>query len=62
MSTSFTNQTLAQIALWNEDFKGGVHVLPKNLDEEVARLRWRRAPTRGAKAKKPGCRLHEPEK
>ncbi len=38
MSNSFTNQTLAQIALWNDDFEIGVHVLPKNLDEKVARL------------------------
>jgi len=38
MSTSFTNQTLAQIALWNEKFQEGVHVLPKHLDEEVAQL------------------------
>ncbi|MBI44556.1 MAG: adenosylhomocysteinase [Candidatus Marinimicrobia bacterium] len=38
MSTSFTNQTLAQIALWNGDFNEGVHVLPKYLDEDVARL------------------------
>lgn len=40
MSNSFTNQTLAQIALWNrpEDFELGVHVLPKDLDEKVARL------------------------
>ena len=38
MSTSFTNQTLAQISLWNEKFEDGVHVLPKHLDEEVARL------------------------
>ena len=38
MSTSFTNQTLAQIALWNEKFQEGVHVLPKYLDEEVAQL------------------------
>ena len=38
MSTSFTNQVLAQIGLWNGDFEQGVHVLPKNLDEEVARL------------------------
>jgi adenosylhomocysteinase len=38
MSNSFTNQTLAQIALWNEDFEVGVHVLPKHLDEKVARL------------------------
>ena len=38
MSNSFTNQTLAQIALWTQDFAPGVHVLPKHLDEEVARL------------------------
>jgi len=40
MSNSFTNQTLAQIALWNrsEDFDLDVHVLPKDLDEKVARL------------------------
>ena len=38
MSTSFTNQVLAQIALWNGEVEKGVHVLPKDLDEEVARL------------------------
>jgi adenosylhomocysteinase len=40
MSNSFTNQVLAQLALWNEteNFPLGVHVLPKLLDEEVARL------------------------
>jgi adenosylhomocysteinase len=40
MSTSFTNQVLAQIALWTEPdrFDIGVHTLPKKLDEEVARL------------------------
>jgi len=40
MSNSFTNQVLAQIALWTEPEKYpvGVHVLPKDLDEEVARL------------------------
>jgi adenosylhomocysteinase len=38
MSTSFTNQVLAQLALWTEKFELGVHVLPKKLDEEVARL------------------------
>lgn len=41
MSTSFTNQVLAQLALWNnkgEYEKGKVYVLPKELDEEVARL------------------------
>eukprot|EP01128_Nolandella_sp_AFSM9_P010637 TRINITY_DN7398_c1_g1_i1.p1 TRINITY_DN7398_c1_g1~~TRINITY_DN7398_c1_g1_i1.p1 ORF type:complete len:448 (-),score=148.38 TRINITY_DN7398_c1_g1_i1:95-1438(-) len=40
MSCSFTNQTLAQIALYTEPEKYGlgVHFLPKKLDEEVARL------------------------
>jgi adenosylhomocysteinase len=40
MSCSFTNQVLAQIALWTEKGKYpiGVHTLPKALDEEVARL------------------------
>jgi adenosylhomocysteinase len=40
MSTSFSNQTLAQIALWTETKKYavGVHVLPKHLDEKVAAL------------------------
>ena len=40
MSNSFTNQVLAQIALWTETekFEVGVHMLPKKLDEEVARL------------------------
>ena len=38
MSNSFTNQCLAQIELWNKDFKIGVYMLPKILDEEVARL------------------------
>ncbi|GAA5831922.1 hypothetical protein JCM3766R1_000158 [Sporobolomyces carnicolor] len=39
MSCSFTNQVLAQIALWTQvqDYPLGVHVLPKSLDEEVAR-------------------------
>lgn len=40
MSNSFTNQVLAQIALWTRthEFPIGVHVLPKDLDEKVARL------------------------
>ena len=40
MSNSFTNQTLAQIDLWKnkEVYAPGVYVLPKQLDEEVARL------------------------
>ncbi|CAH1995651.1 unnamed protein product [Acanthoscelides obtectus] len=40
MSTSFTNQVLAQIELWTKpgDYPIGVYMLPKTLDEEVARL------------------------
>jgi len=38
MSNSFTNQTLAQLDLWQKDYKPGVYCLPKYLDEEVARL------------------------
>ncbi len=40
MSNSFTNQTLAQMEIWNrgEQYKNEVYTLPKKLDEEVARL------------------------
>jgi len=38
MSNSFTNQTLAQIELWQKDYEVNVYRLPKYLDEEVARL------------------------
>jgi adenosylhomocysteinase len=40
MSNSFTNQTLAQMELWNNagGYKNEVYVLPKHLDEKVARL------------------------
>ena len=40
MSNSFTNQVLAQIELWGnaDEYKNEVYVLPKSLDEEVARL------------------------
>jgi adenosylhomocysteinase len=38
MSNSFSNQTLAQIDLWNNNYKVGVYRLSKELDEEVARL------------------------
>jgi len=40
MSNSFTNQTLAQIELWNnsENYENKVYMLPKELDEKVARL------------------------
>jgi len=45
MSSSFANQTIAQIELWtHKDFyeKGKVYVLPKHLDEKVARLQLRK--------------------
>ncbi len=40
MSASFTNQTLAQIELWTkgDEYKNDVYILPKHLDEKVARL------------------------
>ena len=38
MSSSFTNQVLAQITLFGERLSAGVHILPKKLDEKVARL------------------------
>jgi len=38
MSNSFSNQTLAQIDLWKNNYPIGVYRLPKHLDEEVARL------------------------
>ena len=40
MSNSFTNQTLAQLELWNnsENYKNEVYMLPKHLDEKVALL------------------------
>ncbi|MGB0409767.1 MAG: adenosylhomocysteinase [Opitutales bacterium] len=40
MSNSFTNQALAQIELWKqvEKYTPGVYILPKHIDEEVARL------------------------
>ncbi|TAN33519.1 adenosylhomocysteinase [Patescibacteria group bacterium] len=38
MSNSFSNQVLAQIELWTKKYEIGVHMLPKEMDEEVARL------------------------
>jgi len=40
MSTSFTNQVMAQIELWTrpDDYQKKVYVLPKHLDEKVAAL------------------------
>ena len=44
MSSSFANQTLAQIELYtnNSKYPIGVHVLPKHLDEKVARLQLKK--------------------
>ena len=44
MSASFTNQVLAQMELWNngDAYEIGVHILPKHLDEKVARLHLKR--------------------
>ena len=44
MSNSFTNQTLAQIELWKntDTYENQVYVLPKHLDEKVARLHLER--------------------
>jgi adenosylhomocysteinase len=44
MSNSFTNQVLAQIELWEngENYGKEVYVLPKHLDEKVARLHLER--------------------
>jgi adenosylhomocysteinase len=40
MSNSFANQTLAQLELWNnaDKYENKVYMLPKHLDEKVARL------------------------
>ena len=40
MSNSFTNQTLAQLELWNntDQYENKVYMLPKHLDEKVAQL------------------------
>ncbi len=44
MSASFTNQVLAQIELWTkgDEYEPGVYILPKHLDEKVARLHLER--------------------
>ena len=44
MSNSFTNQVLAQIELWQngDSYENSVYVLPKHLDEKVARLHLER--------------------
>ena len=44
MSNSFTNQTLAQLELWvnSENYDNKVYMLPKHLDEKVAKLHLKR--------------------
>jgi adenosylhomocysteinase len=44
MSASFSNQVLAQIELWTRgaEYQPGVYILPKHLDEKVARLHLKR--------------------
>jgi adenosylhomocysteinase len=44
MSSSFTNQVMAQVELWTEQgkYQPGVYVLPKQLDEKVARLQLKK--------------------
>jgi adenosylhomocysteinase len=44
MSASFTNQVLAQIELWTkgDEYENKVYILPKHLDEKVARLHLNR--------------------
>ena len=60
MSNSFTNQVLAQIALWTESekYEIGVHVLPKILDEEVARLHLEQLGVKLTKLTPGAGRLH----
>ena len=52
MSNSFTNQCLAQIELWTKDYKTDVYMLPKILDEEVARLHLKKLGVRLTKLSK----------
>jgi adenosylhomocysteinase len=52
MSNSFTNQVLAQMALWNTKYEIGVYMLPKILDEEVARLHLKKLGVRLTKLSK----------
>ncbi len=52
MSNSFTNQVLAQLDLWENDYDPGVHILPRKLDEEVARLHLEKVGVRLTKLSK----------
>ncbi len=67
MSNSFTNQVLAQIELWENKHELGVYMLPKTLDEEVARLHLKKLGVRLTKltpeqAKYIGVKIEGPYK
>jgi adenosylhomocysteinase len=57
MSTSFSNQTIAQIELWtnHKNYKTGVYVLPKKLDEKVASLHLEKLGVKLTKLTKEQC-------
>ena len=60
MSASFTNQTIAQIELWNnsENYENKVYVLPKNLDEKVAMLHLEKVGAKLTKLNKRSSRVY----
>ena len=60
MSNSFTNQTIAQIELWtrNDEYEKQVYVLPKQLDEKVARLHLGRPRREAHRAHARAGRVH----
>ena len=60
MSNSFTNQTIAQVELFtkNDEYEKKVYVLPKHLDEKVARAAPRRARRAAHRALARAGRLH----
>ena len=60
MSSSFANQVLAQIELWqhNDKYPVGVYILPKKLDEHVARLQLKKLNVDAHRADARAGRLH----
>ena len=60
MSSSFANQVLAQIELWSNhaNYPIGVYILPKHLDEKVARLQLAKLACRAHRADRPAGALH----
>ena len=61
MSASFTNQVMAQIELWNnhKNYENKVYVLPKNLDEKVAMLTFKKSGSKTYKTIKRSSRLYK---